>query len=81
MSDEQTFEAARRELEQIVERLERGETELEGAIRLWQRGEGLHRFCLEKLDGAQGELEELTRRAAAVDPQGETTLPDGSVPA
>ena len=41
MSAEQTFEDAQRELEQIVERLERGETGLDEAIQLWERGEEL----------------------------------------
>ena len=63
MSDEQTFEAAQRELEQIVERLERGETGLDEAIALWERGEELYRFCLGKLDAAHGRIEELARVA------------------
>jgi exodeoxyribonuclease VII small subunit len=61
-----TFEAAQRELEQIVERLERGEASLDEAIGLWQRGEELYRFCREKLDAAQGEIEELARRGESV---------------
>lgn len=82
VTEKLTFETARRELEQIVERLERGETELEGAIRLWQRGEELHRFCLEQLDSAQGEIEELARRAEGVrEPERGRALPDGPAPA
>ena len=38
---ELTFETAQKELEQIVERLERGEAELDEAIALWERGEEL----------------------------------------
>ena len=38
---ELTFETAQKELEQIVERLERGEAELDEAIELWERGEEL----------------------------------------
>ena len=63
MSEEQTFEAAQRELEQIVERLERGETGLDEAIALWERGEELYRLCLGKLDAAHGRIEELARVA------------------
>ena len=59
---EPTFEEAQRELEQIVERLERGDEALEQAIALWQRGEELYRFCAGKLDAAQGQVEELARR-------------------
>ena len=65
MSEEQTFETAQRELEQIVELLERGQTGLDEAIALWERGEELYRFCLGKLDAAHGRIEELARAAAA----------------
>ena len=62
MSSEPTFEAAQRELEQIVQRLESGETALDEAIALWERGEELYRFCLGKLDSAQGKIEQLATR-------------------
>jgi exodeoxyribonuclease VII small subunit len=65
MTEELTFEAAQRELEAIVERLERGQAGLDEAIRLWERGEELYRFCLAKLDTAHGRIEQLARRAAA----------------
>ena len=62
MSSEPTFESAQRELEQIVQRLESGETGLDEAIALWERGEELYRFCLCKLDSAQGKIEQLATR-------------------
>jgi exodeoxyribonuclease VII small subunit len=62
-SAEQTFEQAQAELEQIVERLERGQTPLEEALRLWERGEQLYAFCRARLDAAEGRVEELARRA------------------
>ncbi len=62
MSDELTFEDAQRELERIVERLERGEAPLDEAISLWERGQELYRFCVGKLDTAQGRIEELDGR-------------------
>jgi exodeoxyribonuclease VII small subunit len=58
-----TFEQAHAELERIVERLERGEADLDEALTLWQRGEELYRFCRDRLDTAQGTIEELARRA------------------
>jgi exodeoxyribonuclease VII small subunit len=64
VSEEPTFEDAQRELERIVDRLERGEAGLDEAIALWERGEELYRFCLTKLDAAQGRIEELERRDA-----------------
>ena len=65
---ELTFETAQKELEQIVERLERGEAELEEAIALWERGEELLRFCLTRLETAEGRIEELAQRAAGAAP-------------
>jgi exodeoxyribonuclease VII small subunit len=60
---EPTFEAAQRELERIVERLERGDADLDEAITLWSRGEELYKLCLARLDAAHGKIEELARRA------------------
>jgi exodeoxyribonuclease VII small subunit len=68
-AEEPTFEAAQRELEAIVERLERGDANLDEAIALWQRGEELYRFCRGKLDAAEGEIEELAKRAEAAAPE------------
>ena len=65
---EPSFEQAQRELEQIVERLERGDAELDDAIRLWERGEELYRICVSRLDGAQGKIEELARRVESARP-------------
>ena len=65
---EPTFEQAQKELEGIVRRLEAGEASLDEAIALWQRGEELYRFCLGKLDAAQGEIEQLAQRVQAAEP-------------
>ena len=56
-----TFEEAQRELEQIVERLERGDAGVEELTKLWERGEELYRICAAKLEGVQGKIEELAR--------------------
>ena len=69
LTEQPTFEAAQRELEQIVERLERGDASLDEAIVLWQRGEELYRFCRGKLDAAEGEIEELAKRVEAAAPE------------
>ena len=61
---ELSFEAAQRELESIVERLERGDAALDEAIALWERGEELYRFCVGKLDAAHRRIEELARVAS-----------------
>ena len=59
---EPTFEEAQAELERIVERLERGDVELEELTRLWERGEELYKRCAAQLSTAQGKVEELAKR-------------------
>lgn len=70
-SEEETFERLRLELDEIVGKLERGDVAVDEAIRLWQRGEELHRRCAALLDAAEGRLEELT---ASTDDKGASDL-------
>jgi exodeoxyribonuclease VII small subunit len=37
-------------------------------LKLWERGEELYRFCKERLDTAEGKIEELASRAEAAKP-------------
>ena len=69
MAEAPTFEDAQRELEEIVHRLESGEAPLDEALRLWQRGEELYRVCRERLDAAEGSIEELAGRVEAAQPE------------
>lgn len=61
MSEEKTFEALQRELEEIVGRLERGDVPVDDAIDLFRRGEELYRVCVLRLEAAELRIEELTR--------------------
>ena len=54
-----TFEAALRELEAIVHKLESGETPLAEAIDLYERGNALRARCAERLDAAQARIEAI----------------------
>jgi exodeoxyribonuclease VII small subunit len=63
-----TFEEAQKELEGIVQRLEHGQAPLDEAVALWERGEELYRFCRERLDSAQGKIEELAKRVEEARP-------------
>ena len=65
-----TYEEAEKELTQIVERLERGDASLDEALKLWERGEELYRFCVGQLDSAGGKIEELAKRVDAARPAG-----------
>jgi exodeoxyribonuclease VII small subunit len=57
--DQLSFEAALKELEQIVGRLEQGEVDLEDSIQLYERGQALKVHCEKKLKAAEGRLEKI----------------------
>ena len=59
MSEQRSFEELQRELDDLVTKLERGDVPLDEAVALWRRGEELHRVCVERLDRAELEIEEL----------------------
>jgi exodeoxyribonuclease VII small subunit len=65
-----TYEEAEKELQGIVERIERGDAGLDEALALWERGEELYRFCAAQLEAAEGKIEELQRRVDAARPDG-----------
>lgn len=54
-----TFEAALGELEEIVERLETGETDLDGSIAAYERGVALKKHCAAKLKEAELRVEKI----------------------
>lgn len=67
MSDERLdppkFEAALQRLEQIVQRLEKGELPLEESLVLYEEGISLSRLCHAKLEEAEGRIEMLMKDA------------------
>ena len=58
--DQMSFEEALEELEKIVGRLESGDTPLEDAIRLYQRGSLLKSHCETTLKAAEERVEKIT---------------------
>ncbi|WP_018351599.1 exodeoxyribonuclease VII small subunit [Longispora albida] len=58
-----TYEEARAELAQVVERLEAGGVSLEESLALWERGEKLAAVCQEWLEGARVRLEAARKPA------------------
>jgi len=68
VSEPNTFEEAQRELERIVAELEAGRASLEDAVALWERGDELYRYCVGRLDSAEGKIEELGVRMEENEP-------------
>ena len=62
-SDTPDFERALRELESLVERLERGDLPLEEALKTFERGVELTRHCQTSLKAAQQKVEILLKRS------------------
>ena len=56
-----TFEEALQELEGIVNRLEQGDLPLEEALKFFEEGVKLSRYCHTKLDEAQKRVEILLK--------------------
>lgn len=56
---ELSYEAARAELGQIVELLERGNLPLEQVVSEWERGQALVKRCQDIIDGARARVEEV----------------------
>ncbi len=55
-----TFEQSLRELEQIVQDLERGQLDLDAAIKAYERGTTLKSHCESKLKEAQLRVDKIT---------------------
>ena len=64
---EMSFEAALKELETIVARLEQGEVDLEDSIALYERGQALKAHCDKKLKAAEGRLEKIVQNSKGVE--------------
>ena len=62
-----SFEAALKELESIVSRLEQGEVDLEDSIVLYERGQALKAHCEKKLKSAESRLEKIVIGAKGVE--------------
>jgi exodeoxyribonuclease VII small subunit len=65
--DEPTYEQAREELVQVVQRLESGGVPLDESLALWERGEHLAAVCQQRLDGARAKVDAARARNAAQD--------------
>jgi exodeoxyribonuclease VII small subunit len=72
-----SFEAALKELEQIVTRLERGDVDLEQSIEIYERGEALRAYCDQLLKRAEAKVERITLGAQGI-PQGTAPLDPGT---
>lgn len=77
--DRMSFEDALRELEQIVEQLERGEVSLDDAVTAYERGALLKQQCQQRLDEARLKVEKIrsSKSAASSSPDGLEPFPGG----
>lgn len=62
--DQLSYEQARDELVQVVQRLESGGAPLDEALALWERGEELAAVCQQRLAGAKAKVDAARAKAA-----------------
>jgi exodeoxyribonuclease VII small subunit len=60
-----SFEAAYRELQQVVDQLESGEVDLERTVALFERGSQLAKTCEQLVDAAQLRVTRLAAESAS----------------
>ena len=68
MSEELTYEQARKELADIVQKLESGGIALAESMALWERGEKLADICQSWLNGARARIEAARSDAETAQP-------------
>lgn len=56
------FETSLKKLEQIVEKLEKGDLPLEESIKLFEEGVGLSNACKTELEAAEGKVQVLMKQ-------------------
>ena len=61
MKAKKTFEAAVKELETIVTKLESGEESLDDSLKLYEKGTELASFCYSTLQNAEQKITELSK--------------------
>jgi exodeoxyribonuclease VII small subunit len=59
--EKETFESSLKELESIVNKLEKGELSLEESLKLYEQGIKLVKFCSSQLDAAEKKIEILQK--------------------
>jgi exodeoxyribonuclease VII small subunit len=61
MSEDISFTKSLKKLREITQKLEKGDLELDEALKLYEEGIDLHKKCTEKLDNAKLKFEEIKK--------------------
>ena len=69
-----SFEEALKELESIVEKLERGEVSLDDAVAAYERGAMLKKLCQDRLDEARLKVDKIRAQKGSSDIAGTTSF-------
>ncbi len=67
MSEEVSFTKSLKKLREITQKLEKGDLELDDALKLYEEGIDLHKKCADKLDNAKLKFEEIKKSKGLVD--------------
>ena len=69
-----SFEDALKELETIVEKLERGEVSLDDAVAAYERGAILKKLCQDRLDEARLKVDKIRAQKSSSAVEGTTSF-------
>lgn len=61
---ELSFEAALKRLEELVEKMESGQTDLDSMVKSFEEGKELVKLCTERLSSVERKVEELAKDAS-----------------
>ena len=70
VNKEISFEDARKRLDEISSKLEKGDAALDEALSLFEEGTGLIKLCNEKLDAAEKKIKVLTKNTSRTENDG-----------
>ena len=59
-----SFEAALKRLEELVEKMESGQTDLDSMVKSFEEGKELVKLCTERLSSVERKVEELAKDAS-----------------
>lgn len=69
MSKEMTFEQANSKLEEIVAKMEKGDTDLDELMKLYEEAYKLLNYCTAKLQECKGQIVDINERIDKMKPE------------
>ena len=73
-----SFEEALKQLEDIVDKLEKGEVSLDDAVKAYEKGSELKKLCQDRLDEARLKVEQIRTKRGGSEVEGVESFGQGA---